>query len=104
MEQEAIYFRENGIIISAFHKNKKPININEVAVERIALSDKKSLSKDSFKYFIGYSHERNAFLSPLCIKLPQMNVYTKYCHKNNKYMNHLVKDEKTLKKIFKNME
>ena len=103
MEQEAIYFRENGIIISAFHKNKKPININEVDVERIALSDKKSLNKNSFKYFIGYRHEGNTFPSSLCIELPQMNEYAKYFNKNRKYTNHLVKDEKTLRK-FKNME
>ena len=55
MEQEAIHFGENSIIKSAFHKNKKPI-INEVDIKRIALSDKKSHIKDSFKYFIGYRH------------------------------------------------
>ena len=32
MEQEAIYFRENSITKSAFHKNKKPININKVDI------------------------------------------------------------------------
>ena len=42
MEQETIHFGENSIIKSAFHKNKKPININEVDIKRIALSDKKS--------------------------------------------------------------
>ena len=52
MEQVAVYFGENSIIKRAFHKNKKPININEVDIKRIALSNKKSLSKDSFKYFI----------------------------------------------------
>ena len=52
MEQEAVYFGENSIIKSAFHKNKKAVNINEVDIKRIALSDKKLLSKDSFKYFI----------------------------------------------------
>ena len=31
-----MYFRENGIIKSAFHKNKKPININEVDIEEIS--------------------------------------------------------------------
>ena len=41
MEQEAIYFGENGIIKSAFHKNKRPININEVDIEKRALPDKK---------------------------------------------------------------
>ena len=30
-----------------------------------------------------------------------MNAYTKYFDKNNKYINHLVKDEKTLKKYLK---
>ena len=35
MEQEAVYFGENGIIKSGFHKNKRPININEVNIERI---------------------------------------------------------------------
>ena len=32
---EAIYFGENGIIKSDFHKNKRPIKINEVDIERI---------------------------------------------------------------------
>ena len=101
MEQEATSFGENDILKSHFHRNKRSININDVDIERIALSDKKSLNKDSFKYFIGYRHEGNAFPSPLFIKLPQMNTYAKYFHKNSKYMNHLVKDEKILKKYLK---
>ena len=75
MKQEAVYFGENSIIKSAFHKNKWPININEVDIEEIVLSHKKSYIKDSFKYSIGYRHKGNAFLSQLRIKLPQMNVY-----------------------------
>ena len=77
MEQEAVYFGENGIIKSAFHKNTKPININKGDIEEIVLSHKKSYGKDSFKYFIGYRHKGNAFPSPLYVKLPQMNAYTK---------------------------
>ena len=41
MEQEAVYFGENGIIKSAFHKNKRSININELDIEEIVLSHKK---------------------------------------------------------------
>ena len=78
MEEEAVYFRENSIINSAFHKNKRPININEVDIKRIALSDKKSISEDSFKDFIGYRRECNAFPFPLSIGLPQMKAYGKY--------------------------
>ena len=101
MEQEAVHFRENSIIKSAFHKNKNPININEVDIKTIRLSDKKSHSKDSFKFFIGYRHEGNAFPSPLSIKLFQMNTYAKYFDKNKKYINHLIEDKKILKKILK---
>ena len=75
MEEEAVYFGENDIIKSAFHKNKRSININEVDIEEIVLSHKESYSKDSFKYFIGYRHQGNAFPSPLRVKLPQMNAY-----------------------------
>ena len=42
MEQGAVYFGENGIIKSDFHKNKRPINVNEVDIEEVVLSYKKS--------------------------------------------------------------
>ena len=45
MEQEAVYFGENGIIKSAFYKNKRPININEVDIEEIVLSHKNHIVK-----------------------------------------------------------
>ena len=98
MEQEAAYFGENGIIKSVFHKNKKPININEVDIEETVLSYKESYGKDSFKYFIGYRNRGNAFLSPLCVKLPQMNAYAKYFDKNSKYMNLLANKKEILDK------
>ena len=41
MEQEAVYFGENGIFKSAFHKKKKPINTNKVDIEVIVLFHKK---------------------------------------------------------------
>ena len=101
MEQEAVYFGENGIIKSAFHKYERPINITEVNIWKIVLSHKTSYGKDSFKYFIGYRHKGNAFPSPLCVKLPQMNAYAKYFDKNNKYINILVNDKEILKNIQK---
>ena len=73
-----MFFGENGIIQRIFCRNKKTININERDIEEIVLSQNKSYGKDSFKYFIEYRHKGNAFRSPLCVKLPQMNVYVKY--------------------------
>ena len=65
IEQEALYFGENDIIKNAFHKNKRPRNINEVDIKRIVLSDKKSYgNKDTFKYLIGYRHKGNSFPAP----------------------------------------
>ena len=101
MEQGALHFGERDIIKGAFHKNKKPVNINEVDIKRIALSDRKSNGKDSLKYFIEYKNEGNAFPSALCIKLPQMNAYAKYFDKTNKCMNLLVNDKKMLEKYNK---
>ena len=98
MEQEPVYFRENGIIKSDFHKNKIPININEVDIERIKLSGKKSYGKDSFKYFIRYRHEANTFPSSLCLKLSQMNAYRKFFNENDKCINLLVSDKEILEK------
>ena len=98
MEQEALYFRENNIIKKAFHKNKNPIDINEVDVKEIVLSHKKSNGKHLFKYLIGYGHKVNAFPSPLCTELPQMNEYAEYFVENNKYMNLLVNVKEILEK------
>ena len=63
MEQEALYFSENGIIKSVLHKNKKTININEVDIKEIISSHKKSNDKDSFKFFTRYIYKGN--VSPL---------------------------------------
>ena len=49
MEQGAVYSGENGIIKSTFHKNKKPIKVNEEDIKEIVLSHKKSDVQDSFK-------------------------------------------------------
>ena len=40
----------------------------------------------------------NAFPSPLCIKLSQMNAYAKYFDKNSKYINLLDNDKEILEK------
>ena len=53
--------------------------------------------KGSFKYFIGYIHEGNAFPIPLCIKPSQMKGYVK-CFNDTKCINLLAHDEEFLKK------
>ena len=91
MKQKSLSFDENSIIKIAFHKDKIPINIYEVDIKRMVLSD--NGNKDSYKYFIGHIHKGNAFPAPLCIKFPQMNGCSKFFDKNKKYVNVLVNNK-----------
>ena len=96
-------FGEEYIIKTKFHIYiyiyEKQINIDEVDIKRIVLSNKESYSnKDLYKYFNGYIHKGNTVPSPLCIKFPQMNAYVKYFDKNNKCTNPLVNDKEILEK------
>ena len=76
MEQKALIFGKQCINKNAFHKNERSISIDKVDNRKIVLSNKDLHSKKgSFKYFVGYISETNAFPIPLCIKLPQMNEY-----------------------------
>ena len=45
---------EVGIDKNAFHNNKASIGIDEVEINKIALFDKTSCGKGSFKHYIGY--------------------------------------------------
>ena len=90
-----MYFGENGIIKNAFRKTKK-----NKYIKRIVLFHKnhmviKSHLNTLLDIYI------NAFPSPLCIKLPQMNAYAKYFDKNSKYKNLLDNDKEILEKYNK---
>ena len=102
MEQKVLIFGDQCINKNVLLKNGKPINTDKVETKRIVLSSEPSYdNKGSFKYFIGYIHNGNAFPVPLCIKLPQMNGYVKHFDNNNKYINLLVHDEELLKNTMK---
>ena len=71
-------------------------------IKRIMLPEKDSYDKKgSFKYFIEYINEVDAFPVPLCIKRPQMNGCIKYFDNNDKCINLLVHDKELLKNIVK---
>ena len=61
---------------SDFYKNKKVTKIDDIDVNKILVSKEEPYgTKNSFKYFIGYSD--NNVIRPLCIKLPQMIGYVR---------------------------
>ena len=52
----------------------------------------KNHSDDGFKYFIGYLHDDDV-IKPLCIILPQISGYIKYCDNGGKNMLFKIEDE-----------
>ena len=90
-------FSDQCINNYSFYKNKKTINIDEVDIKRILLSEVKSYGdKSSHKYYIGYIC--NDGIKSLKIKFPKMTAYTKCFDNNNKCMIHLANDEELLQK------
>ena len=94
MENKILVFDKKCINKNAFHKYKQPTSIDKVEIRGAVLS-KTDLygNKGTFKYFIGYI--RNDGITPLNIKLPEMNAFAKYF--KDKYMSLLVHDKETLK-------
>ena len=60
------------------------------------MSDKFKYSDGGLKYFIGY--KEGEIVKPLCIILPQMNVYIKYFENRSKNMCFMIKNDDVLDK------
>ena len=66
MSVKTINFDAKKIKKHAFYKNKEINRIDEIDVNKILVSKKKSYgTKNSYKYFIGYND--NDIIRPLCM-------------------------------------
>ena len=74
MSEKTIKFDNTRVNKKEFHKSK-PIDLDLVNIDQIALSDKFKHSNDGFNYFIGY--KEGEIVKPLCITLPQRSGYIK---------------------------
>ena len=87
--------------------SKKAIDLMSVNVNKIVAPDKFNYNEADFKYFIGY--QKGEIVKPLCIILPQMNGYMKYCEYGSPDMSFLIKDDEVREKyeqvwdVIKNM-
>ena len=63
-----IKFGDIEIEKQIFHQYKHPISIKNTDINKILVSNKVSLGKNGFKYFIGYKDAKN--VRPLCQFLP----------------------------------
>ena len=64
--------------------------VDNIDANKIVASNKMSLGKNDFEYFIGYKDAKK--IRPLCIFLPKMSAYGRDFDKT-KCMSFLIKDE-----------
>ena len=102
MSEKNINFNDKKIKKSDFYKNKRVNRIDEVDVNKILVSAKKTIwYKNSFKYFIGYND--NDVIRPLCITLSKMIGYARKFN-GSKKMSFRVNDKQLLKNDNKRWE
>ena len=81
---------------SNFYKNKKVTKIDNIDTNKTLVSkEEPCVTKNSFKYFIGYND--NDVIRPLCMKLPQTIGYVRK-FEGNKTMSFKINDSKFSKK------
>ena len=72
MEKTIIKFDDIEIEKQKFHQHKRPVSIKNIAINKIVVSNKISICKKGFKYFIGC---KDAKIRAMCIFLPKMSAY-----------------------------
>ena len=96
MSGKNVNFGAKKIKKSNLYKNKNLIKIDNIDVNKILVSKEEPyVSKNSFKYFIGYNDDD--VIGPLCIKLPQMIGYARNFD-GNRTISFKISDSKLLKK------
>ena len=76
MEKTIIKFGDFEIEKQKLHQHEGPISIKNIDINKIVVSNKVSLGKKGFKYFIGYKDAKK--IRPLCIFLLKMSAYRKH--------------------------
>ena len=75
------------------HASKQTIALNLVSTNKIVVSNKFKHSDDGSKYLIGYLHDDEDVIRPLCIILPQLSGYLEYFDNGGKNMSFKIEDE-----------
>ena len=74
-----------------FYENKIALNLNEVDVSKIVVSNKIKGNNETSKVFIGYIDHID--VTPLCIVLSQMSGWIKYFENGGKSMSFKIEDD-----------
>ena len=76
-----------------FYENKNAVNLKEVEVDKIVMSNKSKGNNETSNVFIGYMDDISGIVTPLCVILPQMSGYIKYFNGGGKNMSFKIEDD-----------
>ena len=96
MSSQKIKFGDEEVDKKKFYSSKQAILLDSVDLSKIVVSSRWKLNDTTYKYFCGYLN--NDVIKPLCVILPQMNVYIKYFDDGGKNMSFVTDDEKVYEK------
>ena len=80
-----------------FYRNKIPVPLRDVDIEKVLVSNKISFGEKNCKYFIAYLHN-NTKVKPLHIILPKTSAYVKSYDGQTKWMHFFIEDDDLLEK------
>ena len=96
MSSRKIKFRDKEVDKKEFYSSKQAISLDSVDLSKIVVSNKWKINDTTYKYLCGYLN--NDVIQPLCVIMPQMNVYIKYFDDGGKNMSFVTDDEKFYEK------
>ena len=89
---QSLVFNDIEMNKKDFYASKKAVPLNLVNINNIVTSYKVKQNNETYKYFIGFSHD-DGVIRPLCIVLPQMSGYINYFENGGKNMSFEIEDE-----------
>ena len=76
-----------------FYEGKKAVNLSEVSVDKIIVSNKIKGNNETSKDFIGNMDDISGIVTPLCTILLQMSGWIKYFENGGKNMSFKIEDD-----------
>ena len=92
MSKQTLVFNDIEVNKKDFYASKKGNPLNLVNTNNIVISYRVKQNNDTYKYFIGYSHD-DGVIKPLCIVLPKMSECIKCFENGGKNMSFKIEDE-----------
>ena len=92
MAAQEIKFGDAAIDKKEFYSSKHTLSLKDVQLDKIVTSNKWKINETTCKYY------KDGLIRPLCVIMPQMNVYIKYFSDGGKNMSFISDDKEVYDK------